>query len=72
MTYTEMDGAVYVSSRTTAEMLISIAVMCCWLVSALVMSRTLDSFLPRRKNKLLRLGLLLVLTFSSAGQRQFL
>ena len=67
MTYTEMDGGVYVASRTTAEMVISIVVMCCWLVSALVMSRTLDSFLPRRKNKCLRFGLLLVLTFSSGG-----
>ena len=48
MNYTEIDGAVYVTPRTTAEMFISLAVMCCWLVSALVMSRTLDSFLPRR------------------------
>lgn len=67
MNYTEIDGAVYVTPRTTAEMFISLAVMCCWLVSALVMSRTLDSFLPRRQNKLLRFGLLLVLTFSSGG-----
>lgn len=49
--------------RTAAAVLL----MFLWFVSAVLMGRTLDRFLPRRNSRFLRFCLLLVLMFSAGG-----